>query len=49
MKSTKKHFTLDVGEYVMTANHHTARDYEIFYDGKKLNDVVGVIRIKIGE
>ena len=47
MKSTKRHFTLGVGEYLITGQHPTGRDYEVYYKGKKIHDVMGVIRMVI--
>ena len=36
-------------EYVITPENITARDYKIFYKGKELKDVIGVIRKQIGD
>ena len=36
-------------EYVITPEHHTARDYTVFYKGKEIDDAVGVIRKQIGD
>lgn len=36
-------------EYVITLDNPTGRDYEVFYKGKRIRDVIGVIRKQIGE
>jgi len=45
MKSTKRHFTLENGEYLLTPRHPDARYYKVFFKGKELKDVMGIIRI----
>ena len=40
---------LNEGEYYLSSESPTAENYEIYYNGKKLNDVVGVVRSKIHE
>lgn len=47
MKSTDIHFTLEPGEYLITPDCCDAKRYTIYLDGKKLNDVVGIIRVVI--
>lgn len=44
MKSTKKHFTLEPGEVLITPGHPDAHRYNVYLDGKKLDDVMGVVR-----
>ena len=44
MKSTKKHFILETGEYVVDANHPDTEFYEVKLKGKILKDVIGIIR-----
>ena len=39
-----KNFKLQNNEYIITADHSTTKDYEIFYKGKKLNDVTAIVR-----
>lgn len=35
MKSTKRHFTLEDGEYLITPNHYSSVKYKILFDGEK--------------
>jgi len=49
MKSTKRHFTLEDGEYLITGNHPDAPKYKVFLEGRELKDIVGLIRINIEE
>lgn len=44
MKSTKKHFRLEDGEYLITPKHHSSMKYKILFDGKEIHDVVGIVR-----
>ena len=44
MKSTKRHFTLENGEYLITVDHPDAHDYKIFLDGKEVTNVLALIR-----
>ncbi len=44
MKSTKKHFKLESGEYIIDVDHPDALDYRIYLKGKECEDVVGLIR-----
>lgn len=37
-------FELSMDEYVITAEHISAKDYEIKYKGKILKDVIAIIR-----
>lgn len=47
MISNEKHFSLQTGEYLITPEHPDARRYSIYLDGKKINDVVGLVRINL--
>lgn len=44
MINNKKHFSLQTGEYLITPEHPDAKRYSIYLDGKKITDVVGLIR-----
>jgi len=45
MKSTKKHFALESGEYLIDIDHPDAENIKVFLNGKNITDtVVGVIR-----
>ena len=44
MKSTKRHLSLETGEYLITPEHPSGKYYEVFLDGKKVNDIVGILR-----
>jgi len=47
MKSTKKHFTLETGECLITPDHPDAPFYEIYLRGKKVKElVVGLVIFK---
>ena len=43
-----KNYQLKNNEYIIAASDNKdAKHYEIFYKGKKLNDVTAVVRIKL--
>lgn len=44
---TKSTFELDKYEYIIDGNHPIGRDYEVCLNGKKLNDVIALVRINI--
>ena len=44
MKSTKKHFVLESKEYLVTADDKDGKDYEVYYKGEKINDVLAMVR-----
>ena len=48
MKSTKRHFTLETGEYLITPDHPLAiEDTKIFIKGKDVtNKCVGLVMIE---
>ena len=44
MKSTKRHFTLETGEYFITPEHPDAKHCEVYLHGENITEsVVGVI------
>ena len=43
----KEDIVLSRKDYVVMAGDREGRFYEIFYKGKKINDVIGVIRTTI--
>lgn len=47
MKSTKRHFKLETGEYLITPDHPDAPKYKVYLGGKELNDVMGLVRINL--
>ena len=47
MKSTKKHFCLEPNEYLVQAGYQDAENYEVYFNGEKVNDVVALVRINI--
>ena len=47
MKSTKWHFKLESGEYIVDADNKSAINYKILYKGKDItNSVIAIIRYK---
>ena len=48
MKSTKRHFRLETGEYIITSGHPDAWDYKIFLKGKDVtNSVMALVMTDI--
>jgi len=47
VKTTKRHFRLEAGEYIITPNHPDAPEYEVYLRGKRLNDVTTIVRINL--
>ena len=46
MKSTKGHFRLEEGEYLVAERLFDEHEYKIFVDGKEVSDkVIGIIMV----
>ena len=41
----KNNYLIETSEYVIDSEHPSSKDYKIYYKGKLLNDVTGIIRV----
>jgi len=50
VESTKRHFRLKDGEYIITPNHPDAINYKVLLRGKDITDTVtAIVRVNLGE
>ena len=50
VKTTKRHFRLEPGEYIITPDHPDAIKYRILYEQEDITDeITAIVRININE